>query len=276
MTRKGVVEALRSLGLRAGHIVFVHSSLSSMGRVDGGADTVVDGLLEVLGPEGTLVVPTFTPSHRGPLAVFDPARDPSEVGRITEVVRTRPGAVRSRHLRESMAALGPVAREMMRVHGASAWSADGPFWKLYEWDARILLVGVPYLRSTFWHLIEQMVQPAYGRWRDLEARVREADGTEGALPERGFGPKPGYRTDFNKLGSRMEAAGLVRVGAIGNAVSRLYRARDAFDFGVAEFRRDPRLFLRLGEEMTRLRDGVIVDEFNSEKSVIDPGLMYSR
>ena len=275
LTRAEIVRSLEANGLRAGHIVFVHSSLSAMGPVEGGADTAVNGLLEVLGPEGTLVVPTFTPSHRGPGSVFDPANDPSEVGRITEVVRNRPGAFRSRHLRESMAALGPVAKEMMRVHGASAWSADGPFWKLYELDARILLLGVPYLRSTFWHLIEQMLQPAYGRWRENDARVREPDGTERPLPERSFGPKPGYRTDFNKLGSWLEARGLVNVGTVGNAVARLYRARDAFDFGVAEFRRDPELLLKTGESLTQLRDGVMVGEFNNEKSVVDPALMYS-
>ena len=276
LTRARAVSMLRSLRLGAGQIVFVHSSLSAMGRVEGGANTVVDGLLEVLGPEGTLVVPAFTPSHRSTESVFDPATDASEVGQITEVVRNRPGAFRSRHLRESMAALGRVAEEMMRVHSAAAWAADGPFWKLYEWDARILLLGVPYLRSTFWHLIEQMVQPVYGRWRDYEAWVRESDGTVRPLPTRGFGPKTGYATDFNKLGSRLEAAGLVNVGAMGNAIARLYRARDAFDFGVAEFRKDPELFLKTTDGLTELRDGVIVGEYNNEKSVVDSALVYSR
>ena len=279
LDRAGVARRLEELGLAAGETVFVHSSLSSMGYVEGGADAVVDAFLDVLGPEGTLVVPAFTPRHRRSYSVFDPANDHSEVGRITETVRTRPGAYRSRNMRESMAALGPAAREMMRVHRAAAWGADGPFWKLYELDARIMLLGVPYYRSTFWHLIEQWTQPAYGRWHGFTARIREADGTEGPLGFLGFGPGPTLRqgmTDFNKLGARLEARGLVSIGAVGNAMARLFRARDAFDYGLIEFRADPLLFRASGDRPRHLPDGVIVGERGNEKSVVDPDLMFTR
>ena len=150
---------------------------------------------------------------------------------------------------------------MMRVHRAAAWGADGPFWKLYELDARIMLLGVPYYRSTFWHLIEQWAQPAYGRWHGFTARIREADGTEGPLSFLGFGPGPTLRgdmTDFNKLGARLEARRLVSIGAVGNAMARLFRARDAFDYGLIEFRADPLLFRASGERPRHLLDGVIV------------------
>ena len=280
LTRGDVVQALKRLGLEAGHVVMVHSSLSAMGYVEGGADAVVDAFLDVLAPDGTLVVPTYTPSHRGPDSVFDPANDPSEVGRITEVARRRPGAVRSCHLRESVAALGPVAREMMRVHRAAAWSVDGPFWKLYEMDARILMLGVPYFRTSFWHMIEQMLQPEYGRWTEYVARIRDPDGTERPLRFRSFGlgPKREPPRDFNKLGARLEARRLVSVGPVGNAMARLFRARDAFDVGVEEFRGDTMLFAMTDGRLTELRDGVMVGEpgGGNEKSVVDPNLMYSR
>ena len=114
MTRDDISQALRALGLAAGDVVMVHSSLRSIGYVEGGADAVVDALLDVLGSSGTLVVPTFTPSHGHEAdPVFDPARDPSEVGRITEVVRTRPGARRSVHLLHSVAALGGRSAEIV-------------------------------------------------------------------------------------------------------------------------------------------------------------------
>ena len=62
-TRDEIAAALRALGLPAGANVFVHSSMSSIGYVEGGADSIVDALLGVLGPAGTLIVPTFTFSH---------------------------------------------------------------------------------------------------------------------------------------------------------------------------------------------------------------------
>ena len=175
MKRKQIAKALQTLGVGAGHIVFVHSSLSSIGYVEGGADAVVDAFLDVIGSTGTLVVPAFTFSHGGKLnPVFDPIRDASEMGRITEVARTRPGARRSRHLLHSVAALGSHAEDITAVHGPSAWAADGPFWKLYELDAHILMLGVPYLRCTFFHVIEQLVQVRYRRWREVEARGSRA------------------------------------------------------------------------------------------------------
>ena len=65
MKREQIAEALQALGLQTSHIVFVHSSLSSIGYVEGGADAAVDAFLDVLGSTGTLVVPTFTFSHGG-------------------------------------------------------------------------------------------------------------------------------------------------------------------------------------------------------------------
>ena len=278
MKREQIAEALQTLGLGAGHIVFVHSSLSSIGYVEGGADAVVDAFLDVLDSTGTLVVPTFTFSHGGTLdPVFDPIRDPSEMGRITEVVRTCPGARRSRHLLHSVGALGPHAEEITAVHGASAWAADGPFWKLYELDAHILMLGVPYLRCTFFHVIEQLVQVRYRQWRQVDAWVQEPDGQKRPLPMFGYSPKPGFvGNDFNKLGVMLEERGLAQVGAVGNAVARRFRARDALEVGLAEYRKDPLLLVKTGDSITQLRDGALTEELNNEKSVIDPAKIYER
>ena len=278
MKREQITEALQTIGLQAGHIVFVHSSLSSIGYVEGNANAVVDAFLDVLGSTGTLVVPTFTFSHGGKLnPVFDPIRDVSEMGRITEITRRRPGARRSHHLLHSVAALGPHAENITAVHGPSAWAADGPFWKLYELDAHILMLGVPYLRCTFFHVIEQFVQVRYRCWREVEARVREPDGRKRPLPMFGYSPKPGFvGNDFNKLGVILEKRGLAQVGRVGNAVARRFRARDALEIGLAEYRKDSLLFVMTGDSLTQLRDGVLTEELHNEKSVIDPARIYGR
>ena len=277
MKQEGIAEVLQTLGVQTGHIVFVHSSLSSIGYVEGGADALVDAFLDVLGSTGTLVVPTFTFSHGGKLnPVFDPVRDPSEMGRITEVARTRPGARRSHHLLHSVGALGAHAQEITAVHGPSAWAADGPFWKLYELNAHILMLGVPYLRCTFFHVIEQLVQVRYRQWREVEARVREQDGRKRPLPMFGYSPKPGFvGNDFNKLGAILEERGLAQVGAVGNAVARRFRAQDALEVGLTEYRKDPLLLVKTGG-LTQLRDGVLTEELHNEKSVIDPTKIYER
>ena len=274
LTREAIAAALRRLGLKAGDIVMVHSSLSSLGYVQGGADAVVDAFLDVLEAQGTLVVPTFTFSNnRKPDPVFDPASDPSEMGRISETVRTRPGVRRSRHLIHSVSALGKSAREITGNHGPSAFAADGPFWKLYELEARVLILGVPYLRSTFFHVVEQLVVVPYREWVDREARVRERDGAERPLPTRIFRPKSGFAgNDFNKFGSMLAERGLSRVGGVGNAVAAMFPAKAALEVAVEEYRRDPSLFVTTCESLTPLRHGVMVGEPANEKAVLDPEL----
>ena len=278
LTRDQIAAALRALGLPAGAIVFMHSSMSSIGYVEDGADTIVDAFLDILSPGGTLVVPTFTFAHgNDDNRVFDSARDPSEMGRLTEVTRTRPGARRSCHLLHSVAALGAHVEEITANHGPSAWAADGPFWKLYELDAHILLLGVPYLRCTFFHVVEQLVQVPYRRWREVEARVQDRDGSQRPLLTLIYSPKPGFAgNDFNKLGALLEERGLVQVGTVGNAVARVFRARDALEVGLAQYRKDPLLFVMTADRCTPLRDGVLTAELHNEKSVLDPALIYGH
>ncbi|MFQ3562101.1 AAC(3) family N-acetyltransferase, partial [Streptomyces gramineus] len=117
VTRGTLVEDLRRLGVRTGETLLAHTSLRSLGRVNGGAVAVVESLLETLGPDGTLVVPTQTgdlsdpalwrdppvPEHwwaeiRATMPAYDPRITPTRgVGVIPETVRTWPGALRSAH-----------------------------------------------------------------------------------------------------------------------------------------------------------------------------------
>jgi aminoglycoside 3-N-acetyltransferase len=276
LTHDQIVTALRALGLGAGQVLFVHSSLRSLGFVQGGAEAVVEAFLEVLGPGGTLVVPTFTFTHnRTADPVFDPQHDPSEMGAISEAVRQRPGARRSRHLLHSVAALGAQAETITAVHGPSAWAADSPFWQLYEQEALIVLLGVPYLRCTWFHVIEQLVQVAYRGWVEKSAWLRTADGQVEPLPTRIYRPYPDFvGNDFNKLGTLLEEAGKVQVGAVGNALARAFAVRDALAFGMAHYRQDPLLFVKTTPDYHPLRTGIMTGQLYKEKVVVDPEQIY--
>jgi aminoglycoside 3-N-acetyltransferase len=278
LTRGQIAAGLLRAGLGRGDVVMVHSSLRSMGHVEGGADAVVDALLETIGPSGTLVVPTFTFGlGRAADPVFDPEHHASEMGVITEAVRRRPGARRTRHLTHSFAALGAHASTIAGVQGAAAFACDGPLWQLVEFDARILLLGVSYLRCTFFHIIEYMVQVPYRYWRDVEARVREPDGTERPLPTRHFVLRPGSPdNDLNRLGALLEERGLVTIGAAGNAIARVLRARDVLDTGIAAYRRDPHLLVLAGDRYTRLREGAPTGDHAPEMAVWNADLVAAK
>ena len=130
VTRADVTAGLRSVGIVPGDTVMFHSSLSSMGTVVGGPDTVIDGFLDAVGPTGTVAVPTLCnwkpEEQRLVFPRWDPRTTPSYVGIISETFRKRPEAVRSDHATHSVAAIGARAAELTADHGAGGLRL-GPF-----------------------------------------------------------------------------------------------------------------------------------------------------
>src|SRR5713226_1133799 len=122
VTRAMIEAGLRDLGLGPGNIVVAHSALRSFGWVEGGEDAVIDALLAVIEPTGTLCMPALSygdygPDHPPPL--FDPRTTPGIVGRIPERFRQRLGVRRSLHPTHSITAIGARAEEILRDHDLS-------------------------------------------------------------------------------------------------------------------------------------------------------------
>ena len=143
VTRVEIVDGLRRLGLEAGDVLLVHSAMRTIGHIDGGAETVVDAMLEVLGARGTLVVPTFTFKHEGEEdPIIDPENDPSEMGVITETVRLRPDALRSTAYRHSFAAVGRRAGVITDIDPRhSVFDLRSSFGVMIALNTQVLLLG---------------------------------------------------------------------------------------------------------------------------------------
>ena len=111
LTFENLVEEFRELGVTKGDVLFIHSSYKSFGGVEGGPQTVINALLDVIGPEGTLIMPTFNYDFlKG--APWDIRNTPSQMGILTEIVRTDPRARRMHHAIYSMSAIGKLANEV--------------------------------------------------------------------------------------------------------------------------------------------------------------------
>ena len=83
LTKNEIMDGLGELGVQSREVMLVHSAMRTMGRVKGGASTVVDAMLEILTPSGTLVTPTFTFAHEADdNPVIDPAVDRSDTSEI--------------------------------------------------------------------------------------------------------------------------------------------------------------------------------------------------
>ena len=169
--RRRIARDLRELGLRAGDTVLVHSALSRIGNVEGGAAAVVDALQDALGPRGTLAVPTFP--FRGTMLAhvlsdpeFDVDETPSRVGAITEEVHLRPAALRSLEPTHPVAALGPLAEFLVEDHVNAEGPCDthSPLYRLAQIHsmhggaARVLLLGVDFRSCTLLHTAEEVAR----------------------------------------------------------------------------------------------------------------------
>jgi aminoglycoside 3-N-acetyltransferase len=250
-TRAGLATDLRRLGLGTGDVVLVHSSLSRLGFVVGGAPTVLRALLDVVGGRGTLVVPAMTPDNSDPsrwadtcrtpvptawwpeirenLPAFDAERTPApRMGAVAEVVRTWPGARRSRHPQSSFAAVGALADDLTDGHALDCHFGDAsPLGKLSALGvSRALLLGVGYEACTAFHLGEYQ-WPGNTR-RSYECVIQDGGGRrwvryEDVTLDDG---------DFGRIGDAFEAGdatGRIARGFVGSAPTRLFGVADAAD-----------------------------------------------
>ena len=255
VTRGDATEAARAVGIEPGDTMFFHSSLSSMGTVDGGPDTLIDGLLDAVGPEGTIAVPTlcnWTPeTERHVFPKWDPATSPSYVGTITEAFRRRPDALRSDQATHSVAAIGRRAAELTADHGAfgrrpgpygdRAFAESSPWQKLYHWNAAYCFVGVTFRVCTLVHYVETMLsQRALGRATPARRDELAAELSGWMKPGVWLGIR---NQDREVLADMMASRGLVHVAKLGSATIRMARAGHIVDNWVATVEAEPEKWL---------------------------------
>jgi aminoglycoside 3-N-acetyltransferase len=251
LTRQEIVDGLHTIGLQQGNVVLVHSAMRTFGHIVGGADTVVEAFLEILGSRGTLVTPAFTFCREAEdVPVIDPLHDPSEMGAISEAVRRRPEALRSTAYRHSFSAIGRRARQITEVDPAlSSFDLRSSFGVMLALDTQVMMCGMTYASSTSHHFAEMVCDVSYRHTAPIKAKVRLADGRVIDQPMIDYQPKSeggSYygkrRPDFNRLGQMMEDGGTADTVFIGNAAVRRFPMRELVRLAEAEAATDENIF----------------------------------
>ena len=243
-TVDSLCEDMHNLGVTQSDNLIVHSSLSSIGWVCGGT-VAVNQALERAVQSGTIVMPSQSRGLTDPaqwvnppvpsdwletiykfMPAFDPTITPaSGMGAIAELFRTLPGTMRSNHPQSSFAARGKYARQITSEHVLTPqFGMETPLGKLYELNAKVLLIGVGYGNCTSFHLSEVLsgkikmekngtaMMTQQGReWVSFEDYAYESD-------------------NFPPIGQAYEAGGNVTTGYIGNALCKLFDMKPAVDF----------------------------------------------
>jgi aminoglycoside 3-N-acetyltransferase len=241
---------LAALGLKRGTTVIVHSSLSSLGWVCGGAQAVIIALRSAVGDHGTLVVPTgtgtSTPSEwtdppvprswwetiEASVPDYDPRlSNPRGMGVIPDTLLRLPETRRSPHPYVSLAAWGPKAAEITSGHRLTyGLGEDSPLARVYDLDGSVLLLGVGYNRNTSLHLAEYRAE--WPSKRRHPVRIPRRVGGERVWET--VADIDTDSSDFPEIGADLEAdTDVVRIGRVGHGTARLMSQRALVDYGAA-------------------------------------------
>ena len=244
-----IADALQSAGLQRGDSVMVHTSLGKIGYVCGGAQAVIQALIDTVGGEGIIMMPTQSWKNLDPETgvhwdadeadwdgirenwpAYDRAITPTNtMGAVAEMFRLWPGTLRSDHPARSVAAWGKHAEYLTKGHDLSDIFGDtSPIGKFYGLDGKVLLIGVGYDKNTSLHLAD--VRAEYpGKHTCVE---------HSAVMENGKRVWKAYETlfvdgeDFKDIGAAFEAAHPVRRARIGGAELKIMKQRELVDFAV--------------------------------------------
>lgn len=242
-------EGLKRCGIEKGDSVIVHTSLRNLGFVCGGPQIVIEALLETVGEEGTIMMPTQSWKNLDPTAgvhweeteewwqlirdnwpAYDPVITPTNtMGAVAEMFRSWRGAVRSDHPARSFAAVGKYADFLIRDHDLEdIFGENSPIGKLYQLDGKVLLIGVGYDKNTSLHLAD--VRADYpGKHNEKASSAMFVEGKREWVT---------YETlavdgeDFEQIGEAFEKENEVMKVQIGNAVVTSMKQRPLVDFAV--------------------------------------------
>src|SRR5512133_446993 len=186
MAQSRIAHDLLELGVRPGGVLLVHSSLRSLG-LQAAAHTrkipeaVILGMLEAVGPQGTLLMPALSyASVNAQHPFFDVRSTPSCVGALTEYFRTRPGTLRSLHPTHSVCGVGRNAANLLGRHQLDTTPAGdhSPFAQVPEVGGQILFIGCGLRPNTSMHAVEEHVIPPYLFGDPVDYTITQADGTQ--------------------------------------------------------------------------------------------------
>ncbi len=245
VTKQKLINDLKKIGVKKGDSVLVHSSLSKMGFVEGGAETVIDALLETVGKNGTLLFPTFSAKGRNKTYLeeypfFDIKKSPSQMGIITEYFRKSDNVYRSFHPTDSVCAKGKLAEYYTNSHFGqlTPYNENSPFRKLCKMKGKILMLGTTLNGAcTNLHTLEDAVDfkyPVYDA-KVFEVEMTDEKGNKLVMQTKVHNPQFSAKRNCDALKPMFEREGVLSNGMIGEAKSMLIDANKMLEVMIKNY-----------------------------------------
>lgn len=227
---------LAALGAEPGDVLLVHTSYRAIRPVQGGPEAVIHALLRAVGPDGTVVMPSWSSDDDRP---YDPATTPAaaDLGVTVELFRRRADARRTSHA----LAFTAVGRDADYIVGhpepLPVMHPGSPVARVHELDGKVLLLGVGHDANTTIHLAESRARVPYAAPKHFTVR------TGGKLVRVDYTETDHCCQRFALADDWLRARGLQREGPVGQGRARLIRSRDVVQVLCEQLARDPVIFL---------------------------------
>ena len=246
VTKQQIIEKLESIGIKNGDTIMLHSSLSKIGFVENGANTIIDAFTEVIGKDGTLVMPAF-PSigfnfdYLKTNPVFNIKDTPSKMGNITEVFRKKEHVFRSLHPTDSVCAIGKQAEYLVKDHfnQLTPYNSNSPFYKLTQLNSKIILIGVDLNSLTNFHTPEDEITnfefPVYHKTQ-FNSLVIDENGIKKTMLTKVHNPEWSKKRKCNAFIVPFESAGFLKHFTLGNAQCMIINANEMHNWLVENYK----------------------------------------
>lgn len=236
VSRAELTHQLHALGVEQGGVLLVHTSFRAVRPIEGGPAGLIEALRAVLGPDGTLVMPSWTGDDERP---FDPATTPAaaDLGVVADTFWRLPGVVRSHHP-FAFAAAGPQGpRITSDVLPLPPHRPESPVGRVHELEGQVLLLGVGHDADTTLHLAEVLADVPYRMPKHCTTLQ------EGRPVRVDYWENDHCCARFALADEWLRARGLQGEGRVGHAHARLVRARDIVNVALDYLTSDPLIFL---------------------------------
>ena len=247
-----VVNGLRKLQLQIGDIVFIHSSIKSLGVYDDHKfpnllDVIKNTLFQIIGSNGTIVVPTFNFDFANGID-FDVEKTPSQaMGVFSEYIRNNSQSNRTYHPFHSISILGFNSRLISNLESNTEFSSGSAFDYLIKNNCKILYLGDCFT-ETFFHIAENNEEVPYRYWKKFSGNIIKNGKKKFIEIEyfaRNLNLKPEPKIDLNKLKSFLDKKSIFNYTYINTCKIMTCSSKDYVNFCTTQLRKDPSYFLKI-------------------------------
>ncbi|MCF8404797.1 MAG: AAC(3) family N-acetyltransferase [Bacteroidales bacterium] len=242
-SKEDIIKDLKAIGVKEGDLLHLKVSMKSVGPLENGVITLLDAILDSVGPEGTIVADAFIPFFQLPLSEEDTKKiphdkTPSYAGAFANAMIKHPMMHRSKHPIQKFVAIGKQAEELCNNHTPTSGGYDLLDDMIKQKAVNLTIgagvVGVGTTHVAIDHLGFKRREVNKGiNYQSASGEIKLAEVNWNGGCGRGF-PKfyPEYR----------EKGGIIKEGKIGMAQSVFTSMAETYIIEINRLKNDPSFF----------------------------------